>query len=121
VPQTKRCTRPKIVSWYAHMTNEQLEECLMRGYGYVKGSELRGEFIIENHQVVSNTLHTIEIWERDRTEQPSNPMNDGNYDVCTECNGDGGFEDTYIGPDHEVCSDWYECRACEGEGYVFHD
>lgn len=103
------------------MTDTELQECLMRGYGYLKSSETRGEFIVENHRVVSNTLHDVEVWERDRSEQASNPMNEGNFDVCSECGGDGGFDDTYIGRDHEVHSDWVECRACGGEGYIFRD
>lgn len=45
----------------------------------------------------------------------------GNYDVCDSCGGDGGFDDTYIGPDHVVTSDWHECRACSGSGHVFHE
>lgn len=103
------------------MDTVELQECLLRGYGYRKSTELRGEYIVENHQVVSNTLHAVEAWERDRGELPSNPMNDGNYDVCLACGGDGGFDDTYIGTDHEVTSDYRECRECEGTGHVYHE
>lgn len=48
-------------------------------------------------------------------------MNEGNYDVCLACGGDGGFDDTYIGTDHQVRSDYHECRECEGTGRVFHE
>lgn len=45
----------------------------------------------------------------------------GNYDVCLACGGDGGFDDTYIGTDHEVTSDYRECRECHGSGRVFQE
>jgi hypothetical protein len=57
------------------MTNQELEECLMRGYGYRKTTELRGELIFENHQIVRDTLHHEEVWVRDLV-QPANPLND---------------------------------------------
>lgn len=59
------------------MTDKELEACLMRGYGYRQTTEIRGEYIVENHKVVSNTLHEVEVWVRDRSGQFSNPMNEG--------------------------------------------
>ena len=52
---------------------------------------------------------------------PVTSMNEGNYDVCLACGGDGGFDDTYIARDHQVRSDYRECRECEGTGRVFHE
>ncbi len=34
------------------------------------------------------------------------------------CGGDGGWDDTYIDRSHSVRSDWYDCRACGGTGYI---
>lgn len=45
----------------------------------------------------------------------------GNFDTCLACGGDGGFDDTHIGRDHQVRSDYRECRECEGTGQVFHE
>lgn len=103
------------------MTTTELQECLLRGFGYRKTTELRGEYIDPVGGPIINTLHTAEVWVRDRSEQPSNPMNDGNYDACLACGGDGGFDDTYIGTDHEVTSDYRDCRECGGTGRVYHE
>lgn len=42
-------------------------------------------------------------------------------DVCDACGGDGGFDDTYIGRDHEVHSDWTRCNHCDGKGFILID
>ena len=39
-------------------------------------------------------------------------------DVCEECGGDRGWCDTYIGRDHEVHSDWYDCEHCDRTGMM---
>ncbi len=58
------------------MTTAELQECLLRGFGYRKTTELRGEYIAPIGGPVVNTLHTVEVWVRDRSELPSNPVND---------------------------------------------
>lgn len=56
--------------------DEIVADALMTGYGYRKTTELRGEYIVgSNHKVESNTLHTVEVWVRDRSGQPPNPAN----------------------------------------------
>lgn len=57
------------------MTDKELEECLMRGYGYRKREEIRGEYIVRADHSVTNTLHTAEVWMRDRSSLPMNPAN----------------------------------------------
>jgi hypothetical protein len=42
-------------------------------------------------------------------------------EVCEECGGDRGFDDTYIGRDHEVHSDWYWCECCDRTGLMLID
>lgn len=37
---------------------------------------------------------------------------------CRACGGDGGWDDTYIDRSHSVRSDWYDCHACGGTGYI---
>jgi hypothetical protein len=65
--------------------DEIVGDALLTTYGYRKVAEVRGEFLIEKHRVVSNTLHTAEVLERDRSGQLSNPLND--------CDEDESFED----------------------------
>jgi hypothetical protein len=43
----------------------------MRGLGYRNATEFRGEYIAHADRSVTNTLHTVEVWERDRSAQPS--------------------------------------------------
>lgn len=57
------------------MTTTELQECLLRGFGYRKGTELSGEYIVKTDGSVTNTLHAIETWTRDRSQLPSNPLN----------------------------------------------
>lgn len=45
-------------------------------------------------------------------------MNDTVLAVCESCGGDGGFDATYIGRDHEVRSDWHACTLCEQTGLM---
>jgi hypothetical protein len=76
---------------------------LLTTYGYRKVAELRGEFITENHRVVSNTLHTVDVLERDRSGQSSNPMNQ--WDEYEQMEADE--------PDENPCdSGWCGDSAC---------
>jgi hypothetical protein len=112
------------------MTTEELQDCLMRGYGYRKTTELRGEFVIENHQVVSDTLHEVEVWERGRSEQSSNPLNDheddNEYEETMRACADGCHPDDQIEagwayegdndvPNGTITYRVYRCRFCGEE------
>lgn len=86
------------------LTDEQLQTVLMVGYGYHR------EWDYHNEQ-----SHWVKGW---LPGAPTNPLNDTVLEVCEGCGGDGGFDDTYIGRDHEVHSDWYDCNLCGRTGLM---
>jgi hypothetical protein len=84
---------------------------LLTTYGYRATTELRGEVITENHRIVSNTLHTVEVLERDRSGQSSNPLNE--WDEYEQMEGDEPYE---IPCDSGWCGD-SACYRCNPWGY----
>jgi hypothetical protein len=75
-------------------------DALLITYGYRRVDELRGEYIVESHKVVSNTLHTVEGWERDRSRQSPNPLNVEERDIVEQMVANG-----------ELCS--FDGRECD--------
>lgn len=60
------------------MTERELQECLLRGFGYRKVKRLIGEYIDDGRGNVINTLRSVDRWERDGS-LPFNPLN---YDAA---------------------------------------
>ncbi len=84
---------------------------LLTTYGYREIVELRGELVIDHGRVVSDTLHLVEILERDRSGQSSNPLNE--WDEYQQMEADE--------PDENLCdSGWCgdsACYRCNPWGY----
>jgi hypothetical protein len=88
---------------------------LLTTYGYRKVEQLRGDYISEKlpnggYRLVRNTLHTVEVLERDRSGQSSNPLNEWDE-----------YEQMEAEPDENPCdSGWCgdsACYRCNPWGY----